>query len=75
MKMGLQQADLWTVLSRLLQVCVEMAIITQFLYQNNSKTRPKVPPQFSQYDSSSILKDFHIICKIPSVEISTKVCL
>ena len=70
MKMGLQQADLWTVLSRL-QVCVE---ITQFLDQNNSKTRPKVP-QFSQYDSSSILKDFHIICKIPSVEISTKVCL
>ena len=63
MKMGLQQADLWTVLSLL-------NFLTKTIQRQGQKF-----PQFSQYDSSSILTYFHIICKIPSVEISTKVCL
>ena len=68
MKMGLQ-ADLWTVF----QVCVEMAIITQFrrifLTKTISKTRPKFPPIFAMI----LLQN---LTEIPSVEIPTpNICL
>ena len=46
MKMGLQQADLWTVLSLL-------NFLTKTIQRQGQKF-----PQFLQYDSSSILKEF-----------------